>query len=128
MIKKRVLVLFFLTVLLGSCTPYNSSEKNKELLQGKWLLKEIYYTYTGSSETNLLYDTVSYTFIGDTIIEQVNDNTPQKGIINIKGYALELQDSDGEFVNFQILLLNDSVFSMRSSNNNIWSFEKEKAE
>lgn len=114
---------------LFACKPYNSTEKNEELLQGKWHLQEIRYAYSDEDNTDSLRDTVHISFIGDSIIEQINGNFINKGLFNIQNYKLQWLQEDSSSVDFHIILLNDSAFSMRSAkNNNIWMFIKEKAE
>ncbi|NDV68473.1 hypothetical protein [Dysgonomonas sp. 25] len=120
---------YFLTTLLSliifaACKPYNSTEKNKELLQGKWRLKEISYSSPGMEKPKELSDVVYLSFVGDTIIEEVNGQLQRKDLFEVKNYNLIWVEKGSSFA-FQIMLLNDSVLSLKSKNT--WLLEKEKA-
>lgn len=125
MTKFYFIVLTCFTAAFITCKPYNSTEKNKELIQGRWILKSIDYRGLGIDSVNIPGDTVHVFFGRDSVIEKANEVIIRESSFDIKGYNLTLHEKDGNNLKFSITSLNDSVFTMRGVKSKaIWRYEK----
>ena len=113
MIKKTVICTIFTALLFTTCKPYNSSEANKDLLQGKWHLVDIRYTHKDSLQQNILKDSVLIKFYGDSVDENINGHI-RKYSFKVKNYSIAFQIDSSRTHYGNITSLSKDTFRMKS--------------
>lgn len=113
MIKRTTIYTIFIVLLFTTCKPYNSSEANKNLLQGKWRLVDIRYNHEDSTQQNILKDSVYVEFRKDSVDEYINGYV-QKNIFKVKNYSIAFR-VDSTTVHYgHITSLSKDTFRLRS--------------
>lgn len=107
--------IFILTLfLLCACKPYNSSESNRSLLKGRWLLISQTYNHPDSTQENLLLDTLFLTFTNDSILETINHDFNQMYSYHIKGYDISWKIDSLTVSKTKIVKIKKDTFMMRT--------------
>lgn len=116
----------FITTFLYSCTPFDSDQHNKKLLQAKWEQVEI--AYPNESGDSLVVEIpeglTMLTFVGDSCLEQMVDiDKSQLYSFEIKDYVLKLE-KDSSSINYLDIrkLTKDSL--ILHSNYRLWKYIK----
>jgi len=113
MIRKITTFTTFVLLFIVACKPYNSSEANKNLLQGKWRLVDLRYTNEDSTQQNILKDSVHIKFYGDSVDENINGHL-WKYVFKVKNYNIAFQ-ADSTRIHFgYITSLSKDTFQMKS--------------
>lgn len=123
---RYLLSYIFITIFLYSCTPFDSDQHNKKLLQAKWEQVEI--VYPNESGDSLVVEMpeglTMLTFVGDSCLEQMVDiDKSQLYSFEIKDYVLKLE-KDSSSINYLDIrkLTEDSL--ILHSNYRLWKYIK----
>lgn len=94
------IILVLVSSLFFSCTPYNSDQANKKMLQGEWLLVD-----------STIVDSVMLIFDADVCREYIPSKDYEATYkLSIRNYWLTLHESDSSRLRFDIVALsNDSL-------------------
>lgn len=125
---KKGLIALLIFCLFYACTPYDSNKVNKQLLQGTWLLQDLYYI---SSDSILISeykpkDSVTLLFDEDNYKEYIGVSHETVDLMfNVSDYRIMFyQDSSiYDWTNIEALSPDSLVLSKA---NRIWKYKKIK--
>lgn len=117
--------LLFITIIIGiistSCSYYDSNAVNKNLLQGRWILKA---TDKDSAFVNYHGDSILFIFKGDTCTERIiNTEHEENYLMKINNYQLELSLNTDIVDRFNIIFLSSDSLVL-GKNKNWWQYKK----
>lgn len=123
-----ILILSFILFFVISCTPYNSNEVNKELIQGTWRLIDVEHSVYDSVFIDYSKEQTYLIFKGDSCREYMQD---LKDTLNlaflIKDYHLAFTSNDTIIGRFSIDSLTDKTMIL-SFESNMRIYKKEAIE
>lgn len=84
-----IIISFLVAYVIVSCTPYNSNEVNKQLIQGKWLLMDVEHDVYDTISVDYIREETYLSFEGDSCIQYMPDLKDTLNLsFSIKDYQL----------------------------------------
>lgn len=125
---KKGVVLFIILCLYGACTPYDGNKVNNDLLQGEWMMVDMYYILSDSTIVSEYKpnDSILLQFDGNEYLEYIRSENKRINLkYNVLDYRILLYKDSSiyDWTNIDILTPDSLVLSKA---NKIWQYKKVK--
>lgn len=124
---KKTSILLFVSCLFLYCTPYDSNEANRQIIQGKWMLVDLKRSSAFDSLSVDFLEQQTYLVFEDSLFSQkfVDLEQIETYKFKIKNFRLGLFDNDLLVQELDIdKLTKDSLILSQKADSSIWVYKK----